>query len=227
MRYLKQKISKANEYQKHFQDSELRKEQEDMSSFFEVQIKIEVFCETKTEENIKIEAPCEIKTEETSDHIQKKKSKRSPGNNVMKNYAGAMVSFALSLLAEPYLARCSLIRTMPPQMFRQLLKSKRRKIKSLQSFRELLLIDSQDSEETKTMKILFQEACKVFLKFFCVNWIYNSKLNDKQKYLKYRMKLLRRVQNPEHFTYLETFSTQKSRKRKSKSSAKVKVEKIE
>jgi len=196
MRYLKQKIAKANEYQRLIQAS--KKQQED------IQIKLEA--------PIKVETSWGIKTEESfSQGVEKKKPKRSLGNNVMKNYATAMVNFALSRMAEPYLARSSLIKSMPVQMFRQLLKAKKRSTISIKSFRDLLLINDNDSETARIVKALFQRSCEMFLKHFSVNWIYNSKLNDKQKYLKYRMKLLRRVQNPEQFTYLESFSTKKSR----------------
>lgn len=211
MRYLKQKIARANEYQKLMQASELsRKQQESAMPSFENEIKIE------------------IKIEEYSLPEQKKKAKRSPGNNVMKNYANAMVNFALSRMAEPYLTRCPEVRGMPPQMFRQLLSSNKRKTNSMKSFRELLVIDEKDCEVTKVVKSLFRETSKVFLKYFSVNWIYNSRLNDKQKYLKYRMKLFRRVEKPEQFTYLESFSTKKSKKQKSpKLANQVKIEKLE
>jgi len=218
MRYLKKKIAKANEYQRLIQASELsRKQQESASSpsFIEASVKIEI----KTEETF---------SQTFSQEVEKRKPKRSLGNNVMKNYASAMVNFALSRMAEPYLARCSWVRGMPPQMFRQLLSSKKRKTNSIKSFRELLVVDEKDCEVTKVVKSLFRETSKVFLKHFSVNWIYNSKLNDKQKYLKYRMKLYRRVENPEQFTYLESFSTKKSRNQKSpKSANQRKTEKLE
>ena len=205
MRYLKQKIAKANEHQKLLQASESVRKQPDSMSGFDVKIEV------------KIEIPIDVKLEE-SPSVQKNKPKRSLGNNVMKNYANAMVNFALTRLAEPYILRSPLVRAMPPQLFRQLLVSKKRKTNCIKSFRELLVInESQDSEEIKTFKGLFKEACRAFLKHFWVNWIYNSKLNDKSKYLKYRGRLLRRVENPELFTYLENFSTKKSRKQKTKS----------
>jgi len=209
MRYLKQKIAKANEHQRLVQSSGPFRKQPETPPFCEVQIKIEI--------------PAEVKIEE--DCVKKNKPKRSLGNNVMKNYANAMVNFALSRLAEPYISRSPLVKAMPVQLFRQMLASNKRKTNSIKSFRELLVIDeSQDSEETKTCKSLFQEACKAFLKYFWVNWIYNSKLNDKSKYLKYRGRLLRRVENPELFTYLETFSTKKSKKQKSRGSKNLKKE---
>ena len=199
MRYLKQKIAKANEHQKLLESSRLRREKPDTLPEFEV----------------KIEIPVEVKMEENSG--KKNKSKRSVGNNVMKNYAGAMVTFALSRASEPYLTRSPLIKTMSFDLFREKLVPQRPKIISIKNLRERLVIDeSKDSEETKAFKGLFREACKAFLKHYWVKWIYNSKLEDKPKYLNYRGRLLRRVQNPELFTYLESFSTKKLKKQKSK-----------
>jgi len=192
MRYLKQKIAKANEQQKLLQGSDPFEKQSDALLFSEVQVKIEIPSEAKI------------------------KPKRCLGNNVMKNYANAMVNFALSKVAEPYLTRSPLVKAMPLQLFRQLLLSKKRIINCITSLRGALAIDaSQDSDEIKMFKGLFKEACRVFLKHFWVNWIYNSKLNDKSKYLKYRGRLLRRVESPELFTHLESFSTKKLRKSKS------------
>ncbi len=195
MRYLKQKITKASEYQKLLESSRPLRKQPEAPPFPEVQIKIEI-------------------PDIEEDYFEKIKPKRSIGNNVMKNYANAMVAFALSRLAEPYLSKSPLVKKMPIQQFRQMLASKKRKTNCIKSFRELLVVDeTQDSEEIKISKGLFQETCRAFLKHFWVNWIYNSRLSDKSKYLKYRGRLLRRVENPELFTYLENFSTKMSKKR--------------
>jgi len=154
MRYLKQKIAKANEYQRLVQSSGPFRKQSEIPPVCEAQIKVEIPDEVKIEEGF----------------VNKNKPKRSLGNNVMKNYANAMVNFALSRMAEPHLSRSPLEKAMPIQLFRQMLASKKRKTNSIKSFRELLVIDeSQDSEETKACKSLFQEVCKAFLKYFWVN----------------------------------------------------------
>ena len=195
MRYLKQKIAKALEYHRLLQSSGLLKKQPEPLPTPKVQPEI------KASNEVGRRKAC----------VKKNKSKRSIGNNVMKNYASAMVNFALSRMAEPYLSKSPLARRMPLQLFRQMLIPQKKKINCITKLRELWVIDkSQDTEEMKTFKGLFKEACKVFLKYFWVNWIYNSKLDDKSKYLRYRGRLLRRVENPQWFTYLETYpETQK------------------
>ncbi len=70
--------------------------------------------------------------------------------------------------------------------------------------------ENRDSREMKAFKPMFQYVCEVFLKYFCVNWVFHSKVEDKVKHLKYRGKILRRIQNPELFTYLEEFKKDKT-----------------
>jgi len=209
MRYLKQKIARARESRRLLQSSGLLKKRPEPQPTPEFQPKIET--------------PAEVETLKTN--VKKNKPKRSNGNNVMKNYASAMANFALSRMAEPYLSESPLVSRMPLQLFRKMLVLKKKKINCIKRLRELWVIDkTQDSEEMKTFKGLFKEACKVFLKYFWVNWVYNSKLDDKSKYLTYRGRLLRRVENPQWFTYLEIIDTNKPEKQKPRSSNNMKKE---
>jgi len=146
---------------------------------------------------------------------KKTKPRRSTiGNNIMKNYARAMVNFALSPMALSYLNRLVQKGSMPINTFLEVLEGRKEKIHCIKSLRTMMLVENTDSKETADFKKIFQGICAVFLKFFCVNWIYNSKVSDKTKHLKYRHKILRRVQSPEHFTYLEDFSEVKVQRQK-------------
>jgi hypothetical protein len=126
--------------------------------------------------------------------------------NIMKNYSRAMVNFAISDLALPYLADSFVKHGLEKDDFNRVLNSQKASIHCIKSMRALLLVQSHDTKETVAFKTIFQEICEVFLKHFSVNWIFNSKISDKIVHLKYRFKILRRVQNPEQFTYLESFS---------------------
>jgi len=201
MRYLKQKIAKSNQSHKSPRSSEASEASESLKKEHDSSENMSI--KQEFEIQVKIEIPYEAFIKEG--HIKKGKPKRSLGNNVMKNYAGAMIHFARSSIAEPYLAKTSAIQEMSIYTFREILRMKRKNTNCIKRFRKLLLIEDKDSQQARLFKCLFQEACKVFLKFFSVNWIYNSRLSEKSKYLKYRLKLLRRVQNPENFTYLEDF----------------------
>jgi len=149
---------------------------------------------------------CEIKRQTVSPSSSKGSGKkRSRGNNVMKNYAKAMVKFSLSSLADPYLEKMRTKYLIVPGSFKRTLLGYKPKVNCINNLRGILLVINNDTQEIKTFKLVFQEMCIIFMKFFCVNWIYNGRMSEKSKYLEYRGKILRRVQNPEHFTYLESF----------------------
>lgn len=137
------------------------------------------------------------------------KKERSPNKNIVKNYARAMINFALSELAGPYLEK--IIEDQEEQLislneFKTVLQDQKEKINSIVTLRALLLITEQDNVQTVAFKEVFRDICETFVKLFSVNWIFSSKLSDKMIHLKYRFKILRRIRNPELFTYLENFN---------------------
>lgn len=135
--------------------------------------------------------------------------------NVMKNYSRAFVNFAISDLATPYLTEFLQEEAFNIDAFRKILNEQKEKINCIKNLRELLLVNEDDTSEILAFKAAFKSICEVFIKYFSVNWIYNSKVGDKRAHLSYRFKILRRVQQPEYFTYLESFkgeSTSKKRK---------------
>ena len=142
--------------------------------------------------------------------------KRSKGNNIMKNYCQAMISFSLSPLSDFYLAREPESKILSLERFRQILSAQKTKINCIKSLREALLIEPQDCAEVQSFKRLFQVTCKIFIKFFSVNWIYNGKLTERIKYLEYRGKILRRIEHPEHFTFLKSFVEKKPKSNRNK-----------
>jgi len=126
--------------------------------------------------------------------------------NIMKNYSRVLVKFALSKLAVPYLKVILYEEGVGLQDFLNFLKERRTKINCIKSLKELLLIEEKDPEKIKVIKKTFQKISEIFLKFFSVNWIFSSKVSDKLAHLKYRFKMLRRIQNPTYFSYLQDFN---------------------
>jgi len=61
----------------------------------------------------------------------------------------------------------------------------------------------EDSKEVAAVKRGFAEVGEVFIKNFSVNWAFHSRVFHKEAHLKFRYKMLRRVRNPELFTYLK------------------------
>lgn len=124
--------------------------------------------------------------------------------NIVKNYGKAICKFSTSPMALPYLQ--DLIQAEGVQLtgfvnFVNLIKDQ---IDGLHHFRSVLLPNRRDDAETAAYRRIFKSAGLIFIKLFSVNWIFNSKIVHKIAHLGFRFKMLRRIQNPELFTYLKT-----------------------
>ena len=73
------------------------------------------------------------------------------------------------------------------------------KLGGISSFRAMLLAGERENAKTEACKRVFQWISEVFIKYFSVSWIIHGKVSHKETYLKYRFKMLRRVQKPEAF----------------------------
>ncbi len=144
---------------------------------------------------------------------QPKKRKRIPGcpvttptdratKNIVKNYGKAICSFASSKVGEPYLQQITHKYNVSISEFVNFVLNAKENIESMSSFRNLLLVHAEDDEQTSKLKKVFAAVSEVFIKYFSVNWIFSGRLTYKEIHLKFRFKLLRRIQNPESFTYL-------------------------
>lgn len=123
--------------------------------------------------------------------------------NIVKNYGKAMCSFAASHLAVEYLQPLALQEKIRVDRFKEYYRCKKELLGSIESFRNLYIEDDSDQEEVKAFKRVFKQISIIFINYFSVNWIFNGKLTQKQAHLKYRYKMLRRIKNPELFTYLK------------------------
>lgn len=123
--------------------------------------------------------------------------------NISLNYGKAIASFALSDIALDYLEELTKNEKIKLCQFIAFLSSTRDKIRGISGFRSLLLITNKDCAEVAACKRVFKALCEIFIKYFSVNWIIHGKMVHKEVYLKYRSKMLRRIQNPEHFTYIK------------------------
>lgn len=127
--------------------------------------------------------------------------------NIVKNYARVMINFALSNMAYPYVQKLLEKEGIDFKQFVTFVSVYKEDVTSIKTLREMLLVEeNKDTAAIAACKRTFKGISEIFIKFFCVNWIYNSKLADKSLHLSYRFKILRRIRNPEHFTYLENFN---------------------
>jgi len=160
---------------------------------------IDLKIETKIEEMDSLPQPIK-KSVARSKQPQKNK-------NIVKNYARVMINFALSNMAYPYVQKLLEREGIDFKQFVTFVSVYKEDVTSIKTLREMLLVqESEDTPAIASCKRTFKGISEIFIKFFCVNWIYNSKLADKSLHLSYRFKILRRIRNPEHFTYLENFN---------------------
>ncbi len=199
MSRLKHKIANARKY---YQQQRFTKASEDISAQSEPILTIPNKIQLRSRDK---------KIPEES--LKNDKYKKPTSSNIMKNYARAMVNFAISPLAAPYLEEFLEGKLLTAEAFKECLDSKKLTTNCISNFRELLLIKEGDSQETQEFKSVFGGICDVFLRRYSINWIYHSKISDKKGHLKCRGKILRRVQQPEFFTYLVPFVQKKPKKR--------------
>ncbi len=189
MRILKKKLSLANKSDSY-------------------QLPEEIYCLPSTpKKSIQRKPPFKRQISDEESCFRKETLPRSPYTtrcikNVAKNYGRAICNFIISGLADPYLAELIPNLRVTMEDFKNFIKEKKNTLDGIDQFREMLLIVENDSEEANQFRMLFQKMGEIFVKYFSVNWIFGGRLNYKQEYLRFRSKVLRRIQNPELFTYI-------------------------
>jgi len=123
--------------------------------------------------------------------------------SVVKNYGNAIGSFASSKIARPYLERMLADQRITPHEFQQYISSKKISMCNINNLRKMLTEHHDDTDRERLFKRVFRQIAEIFIKYFSVNWIFHGKLKHKETHLKYRFKMLRRIQRPELFTYLK------------------------
>jgi len=199
MPYLKNKILKnSQKAQDSFKESQQVKVEESVP-----EVKIEASTNPKIE--VKIESNIENlngnRSSKPYDRIAEKKKSTNSTKNIVKNFGRAMVTFSISKIAFPYLELKLKDLNLEYKDFRNYLVERKENMDGISSLRALLLITEEDDYVTKAIKKTFQFSAEIFVKYFSVNWIYNSKVGDKKNHLRARFKILRRIQSPEYFTY--------------------------
>lgn len=136
----------------------------------------------------------------------KRDSSQPSSKNIVKNFGKAMCTFASSNLSMPYLEQINQRYNINIDAFQDHIHSKRDLVDSISSVRVLFLITDTDIEEVAKFKQIFQEVSIIFLKYFSVNWIFQGKMSHKNAHLKSRFKMIRRIKEPQYFTYFKDFS---------------------
>lgn len=203
MRFLKNKVLKAREaYERRIHSNQDSKSQSPTSvkTVTEDRHKKSVTFATIQDDRSR-----RLRSSTTEQRHQKKLILRSGNStkNMSINYGKTISSFSTSQLAipylEPYLKSCEVVL----HDFVSFVNQAKGNIGGISSLRSLLVIDEKsDAKQIVIFKRIFKMIAEVFIKYFSVNWITHGRLTHKLVYLKFRAKMLRRIQNPELFTYV-------------------------
>jgi len=117
-------------------------------------------------------------------------------HDVLRNMAKALVGFSLSELALPYLEQIQrkYDEDFSIDSYQDFLKIQGEYVNSLKSFKSLFLSIYAENETEAVYKRVCRRIAVIFLKYFAVNWLFQSNLKNKQLYLKLRFKLLKQIQ---------------------------------
>jgi len=126
--------------------------------------------------------------------------------NIVKNYGRAICIFIGSSVSHPYLEE--MIQKEHQHVilenFIAYIDERKESLDCIDRLKNMLVITENDSTEEASYKALFKQIGVIFIKYFSVNWIFSGRLKYKKAHLAFRYKMLRRLKNPELFTYLKT-----------------------
>jgi hypothetical protein len=125
--------------------------------------------------------------------------------NIIKNYGRAICNFILDPISLPYLE--DIIRLDKEEVkledFIAYIAERKGNVTSMEKFQRILVAKDSDNKEEVAFKRIFKKVSEIFVKYFSVNWIYSGRMLYKRAHLDFRFKMLRRLRNPELFTYLK------------------------
>eukprot|EP00330_Aristerostoma_sp_ATCC50986_P006148 CAMPEP_0114592912 /NCGR_PEP_ID=MMETSP0125-20121206/14616_1 /TAXON_ID=485358 ORGANISM="Aristerostoma sp., Strain ATCC 50986" /NCGR_SAMPLE_ID=MMETSP0125 /ASSEMBLY_ACC=CAM_ASM_000245 /LENGTH=221 /DNA_ID=CAMNT_0001791785 /DNA_START=32 /DNA_END=697 /DNA_ORIENTATION=+ len=136
--------------------------------------------------------------------------------NIVRNYSKAICRFILSPVSDEYM--CDIIKKDNLQVnaktFKDYIKLQRKSLDCIPALKKLLIVEEYDDIEMAHTKKLFVEMALIFIKYFSVKWIFNSRLSYKFAYLKFRFSFERRLKNPELFNHMNPFGYLKKLEKK-------------
>jgi len=117
----------------------------------------------------------------------------TPGTNLIAtNFFKAICKFALSNLALPYLYPLLLQEGVNIEDFAIFLISRQVRIHSFAKFKLILMLINRNFGRLAACQRILKALSKVFLDYFSVGWIITaSEIRQKEKYLRFRSKILK------------------------------------
>jgi len=195
MRFLKRKIAQANAYltSKALKQSEISK----VPSLSDLGTPSSEHSSQKSPQQPKLRR----KSSAASVTVEANNTRET--KNLVKNFGKAICNFCNSHISLPYLEPMLEKEGLHLKDFIDYISQNKVTIEGLHKFRSLLLTFEDDSHQIKAFKKVFRQIGEVFIKNFSVNWIYHGRVQYKEAHLKFRFKMLRRIRQPELFTYLK------------------------
>ena len=208
MRFLKNKIALAHKAR----ESSLKVTISSLDDPIESSIFIHT-CSEHTESTL-VSPQKSISSSPTRLNHMHQKRPRTPGHlktpkaalsikNIVKNFGKAICSFICSDLALPYVKSLAHTQKFNAELFTQYVFNIKETIDSVQGFRNSLLITDLDNQDIATYKVAFGELGRVFIRRYSISWIFNGRLRHKEEHLRFRSKLLRKMEKPENLIYLK------------------------
>jgi len=126
--------------------------------------------------------------------------------NIIKNYGRAICNFVALPVARDYLD--NIIKKQNEDVsieeFIEFAQENKGKVDSMEGFKSILIIKRADSPKMCSFKRIFKSIGEIFIKYFSVNWVFESRVTYKQAHLGFRFKMLRRLRKPELFNNLKS-----------------------
>jgi len=120
--------------------------------------------------------------------------------NVAKNYGKFCTNWALKPLGLQLVLRK--LKAELLEGYKEYI-NERKDIGSIKAFRDLLLVEKEDSVEVRQYKQAFQYISEILVREYSHNWIFSSsRIEDQWALVCAKEKILRRIREPEFFTYL-------------------------
>lgn len=135
-------------------------------------------------------------TEQLRTRASSPKTTRTTLQQVIRRLTQAILDFILSELAMPYIEQIQKHEneSFSIKSFCEYIRNQREYLGYSRNLKGLVLCAEGENEQEVAYKRVFRKIAVIFLKFFVVNWLFQSRLRNKEVYLKLRFKLLRIIQ---------------------------------
>jgi len=121
--------------------------------------------------------------------------------NIVKNYGKNSALFSISPEGKQYIS--GKLSEEEFYHYSQFVKERIPNLININNFREMMIPAPMDTPDVCKFKKVFQEMAEIFISYFSLNWIFHSpRIKDVKGHIAMRNKMLRRVRNPELFTYI-------------------------